>query len=322
MIGIKDVAPFLTDKKIGLRELIEHSFMQEEELDYFNAAGIDSIHIADEFTAYELAREATVKLLQQNRLSGADIDLIIYIQNRLPEYFMSSSAARLQSDIKALKASTFSLSDLGCTDMSMAIKVAHDFLIANQQAENVIISYGNKPYSPSRFRFPVTINGDGGISLLISRTLDNVIIDSGFATDGKYWDLFQVDYVDKNQSDYKEECSSLRRYGFELAIESKIRFLELNESILKRNSLVKEDIAHYLLQNISLRAYEFYETAFDIAFSKVCHHNLAKYGHLGPADIILNYFTGLQKGIFKKGHKVLIMNNSPVASWSTILIQV
>jgi 3-oxoacyl-[acyl-carrier-protein] synthase-3 len=259
--------------------------------------------------------------LQQNDLKGQDIDLLIFIQCRLPEYFMSSLGARLQHDIGASRAMILSLSDLGCTDMSMALKMAKDYLTANPSAEKVLISYGNKPYSPSRYRFPVTIYGDGGIAVLVTRTGKNKIIDVDIKTAGKYWDLFKVDFLDRTFKDYKEECTSLRKYGFELAIESKIRFLEMNTGLLQRNGLSRGDIQHYIMQNISVRAYEFYETAFDVKLSPVCRFNLRKYGHLGPADIMLNYQAGLNKGLINTGDRVLIMNNSPVASWSAILIE-
>ncbi|MBL0743070.1 3-oxoacyl-[acyl-carrier-protein] synthase III C-terminal domain-containing protein [Chryseolinea lacunae] len=322
MVGIQDIASFFTDQKVRTQELIENEDMEQAAIEYFNGVGIYSVCDAADYTGYDLAKEATVKLLQKNDVKGTDIDLIIYIQNRLPQYFMSSSAARLQHDIEATNANTFSLSDLGCTDMSMAIKLAKDFLSANHEADCVLISYGNKPYAPSRFRFPVTINGDGGIALLVTRTAENQIVDVNIKTQGKYWDLFKVEYANRNYAEYKEECTSLRRYGFELAIESKMSFLKLNNDVLEKNGLTAEDVKHYILQNISLRAYDFYESSMQIKFSKACHYNLANYGHLGPSDVMLNYLTGLERGIFQKGEHVLIMNNSPVAAWSNVLIQV
>ena len=322
MIGIKAISSFFSDKKVYAKDLIADGDLDENGHNYFSNIGIDSIYDAGQYQGYDLAKQATGKLLNKAAIEGADIDFIIYIQNRLPEHLMSSNAARLQFEIGAVKANALSISDLGCTDMSMAIKLARDFLVSNTQAENVLICYGNKPYAPSRFRFPVTINGDGGIALLIARTNNNRIVDVQIKTKGNYWDLFKVDYQNKCFADYREECTSYRKYGFELAIESKLRLGELNEYVFKLNGIGKNDIQHYLLQNLSNRSYEFYESSFDIKFSKICQHNLNRYGHLGPADVMLNYLTGLETGSFQKNEKVLIMNNSPVASWSNILIEV
>jgi 3-oxoacyl-[acyl-carrier-protein] synthase-3 len=240
----------------------------------------------------------------------------------MQERFISSEVARLQYDLKANHALSFALSNLGCADSSMAIKLAMDHLAANRKAGRVLICYGNKLISNYRFRHPVTIMGDGGVAALITRTGENTIKDIHIETNGHYWDLFKLEYQGKRSDEYKEECSDIRKYGFELAIESKNRFSVINQSMLDRNGLTKQDIGHYMLQNISGRAYEYYQSALDIAISPICPMNLSRYGHLGAGDIFLNYQTGLEAGILRKGVRVLMMNNSPVAAWSSILIEV
>lgn len=322
MIGIKDIATFFPVSTLSAADLPGGTALSADERAYFSTVGIEQVRVAEQDNGYALGKNAAMQLLEKNNIEGDDIQLIINIQSRLPEYFMSSSSAKLQSELHATNALVLAISDLGCTDMSMALKLAKDFLTANDAAEHVLICYGNKPYSPSRYRFPVTIYGDGGIAVLVGRTERNRIIDVDIRTEGKYWDLFKVEYLGKTFEQYQEVCTNHRRYSFELAIESKMRFAGLNNDILEKNELERADISHYILQNISLRAYEFYETAFGVKLSPVCKHNLQQYGHLGPADVMLNYKAGIESGLFRAGEKVLIMNNSPVASWSTILIEV
>ncbi|MEM1319014.1 MAG: 3-oxoacyl-[acyl-carrier-protein] synthase III C-terminal domain-containing protein [Bacteroidota bacterium] len=322
MIGIKAIAPHIAGAKTALAALPEKAQLQGSQLDYFNSVGIDSVYIEPQYKGYDFARVASAKVLEETGLEGSDIDLIIFIKSRLPEAFIVSEAARLQNDLGAENALAYTTSDLGCTDMSMAIKQAHDFLQANDWAEHVLICYGCKPGAPHRYRHPVTVNGDGGLALIIGRTEDNQILDVELKIDGSYWNLFKMVYQDKVYENYKEELSDERRYGFELALESRNRFLELNENILERNELNKTDIDHFILQNISARAYQFYEAAYEIQIAPVCSTNLARYGHLGPADVMLNYAKGLSHGFFQKGQKVMVMNNSPVAAWSSILIEV
>lgn len=322
MVGIQDIATYFPDQSTASDDIPGRDSLSKEEVEYFDSIGIKKVRMSDEEDGYTLARKACEALISKGDYDSSEIDLIIFIQCRLPEYFMSSSAAKLQDDLGAKNAMVYSLSDLGCTDMSMALKQAKDFLIANEKAEHVLICYGNKPYSPSRYRYPVTVYGDGGIALMVTRTEKNQILDVSIATDGRFWDLFKVEYKNKHYSEYQELCTNPRRYGFELAILSKMKFVDMNHRLLENNNLAKEDISHYILQNLSTRAYDFYETAFEVKLSPVCQFNLSQYGHVGPADIILNYQTGLDKGLFTQGDRVLIMNNSPVASWSTILIEV
>jgi 3-oxoacyl-[acyl-carrier-protein] synthase III len=322
MIGIKAIKPYIVGEKVSTRDLPEASALQGPELEYFRNCGIESIVDSGSISSFDLARGASEQLLQETGVEPDKIDVIIYIKSRTPDYLISSEATRLKHAIKAERAITFGLTDLGCADISMALKLSRDFLLANRRYNNILIAYGNKQFSSSRFRYPVNILGDGGIAVLIGRTEENKIIDIQLDANGSYWDLFRLNYRSTTSDNYKEECSDVRKYGFELAIESKNRFDELNKNILASSGLSKADIDYYLLQNISARAYDYYESAFGIKISPVCRMNLTQYGHLGSADIMLNYHTGVSSGIFQKGSRILIMNNSPVAAWSSMLVEV
>lgn len=322
MIGIQSIKTYTPGTPISVHNLQEKETLSESELAYFTTCGVDTVYDSGTISSYELAKGACEKLLQETGTEASSIDLIIYLQSRMPEHFISSECTRLQHEIKAPNALSFAISNLGCADSSMALKLAKDFLVANRKAGNVLICYGNKLFSNYRFRNPVTIIGDGGVAALVTKTFDHHITDIQIQTNGHYWDLFKLEYQNRSFDQYREECSDLRKYGFELAIESKNRFKEINDSMLLRNGLALQDINHFMLQNISSRAYDYYQSAFDIRISAICAMNLARYGHLGAGDIFLNYQTGMESGLFQKGEKVLIMNNSPVAAWSSILIEV
>jgi 3-oxoacyl-[acyl-carrier-protein] synthase-3 len=321
MIGIQAISTYYPGGERIVNDLLKNMALDDQALTFFQSAGITHIHEADGFTSFDLACGASRRLLEDHQLDPEKIDLIIYIKSRLPEHLISSEASRLQYELKATQAKAFSISDLGCADSSMALKQAVDFLTANPDAENVLIAFGCKPYTPNRLRVPVTIHGDGGVAAWITRTSRHRLIDIQFQLEGRYWDLFKVEYKDRLFDDFTEDCLDHRVYGFDLAIESRNRFREINESLLQRNDLHQKDIRHYLLQNISARAFEYYESALDIQFSPVCRYNLSRYGHLGPADILQNLLTGTDNGIFNKGELLMIMNNSPAAMWSTILIE-
>src|SRR5580658_10004910 len=114
MAGIRDIASFFIDKKVYARDLIANGSLDEKEIEYYNSTGIETIFDADGYQGYDLAKQAALKLMAKSSIEGKDIDLIIYIQNRLPQYLMSSGTARLQYEIGAINAAGFALSDLGC----------------------------------------------------------------------------------------------------------------------------------------------------------------------------------------------------------------
>lgn len=321
-IGILGIKVEFSGKSTSIDTLNEKTKLDGPELEYYNTCGIKSVYQAEQESSYSLAKTAAMHLLDEQGLNPESIDTIIYIQSRVPESFISSEATRLQADLGAKNAWAFSIGGLGCTDSTSALKMAVELLKANKKNKNVLIAYGNKQIAQQRFRYPVTIMGDAGVATLIGRTNNNVIQDIQIESNGKYWDLFSVNHSDALGEDYKETCKDLRTYGFELAIESKNRFTSLLHATLGKNGLNVADIQHFLMQNISARAFQYYEDALAIKINPLCSMNLSKYGHLGAADIFINYASGLDSGILEKNQNVLIMNNSPVAAWSTLLIKV
>lgn len=320
MICIKNIEVFHSENKIPITELIENENLIELQKDYFEGCGVKGIYESKELSSLDLAVEAAHKT-QQN--FSEKIDYVIYIKSRIPEYFISSEAARLQQSLNLDNdTKIITLSDYGCADSSIAISLATD-LLANEKINNILILYGSKKYLNSRFRYPVTVMTDMGVSCIVGKSDSEkypAIIDIEIQTNGKYHDLFKIDYKGKPIEEYEEKCKSLREYNFELALESRNAFTNINNKILERNGLTYDDVPYFIMQNISLNAFYFYEEFFNIKFAQECYKNLES-GHAGAADIILNLKTLQEQKTENKDNWVIMMNNSPVACWATILIK-
>ncbi len=319
MIGLKSIEFFIPENLYPTRELAEVKNLTPPAQKIFDSLQIETVSIAEDFNNIEQAAEASKLAIMNANLTPDDIDLVIYLQGRTPEYLMSSEATAVQDRVGIKNAHSFTLTDLGCANISNALLVAQNFLKANPEMNNILICCGSKPISKDRYREAVTIIGDGGMGVIVGRTERNRIIDIKLITDGKYWDLWKIDYKKRLEDEYKEICTS-PRYKFELAIASRNNFTELNEAICKENDVEKVD--SYIMQNLSISAFGFNENAFKVKFAQSCYENCSKYGHLGSIDVLLNYKLGIRNGELKQGDIVLIMNNSPVACWSTILIEV
>lgn len=321
MIGITAIKPYFEGKRTALEDLIANAELTEEASTYFEASGIEAIRQSKE-SGFALALGAAEQLLADEQIDPERIDLVIYIRGRIPDQLVSSEATRLQHALGATKAMVLSVCDLGCADSTMALKMAVDYLTANRSARQALVCYGHRNPESCRFRYPVTVQGDGGIACLLSKGNGHALLDFAFDFNGAYWDLFKIEYEGRRKESLREECRDLRAYGFELAVESRMKFQQCNQKLLDRHRLSYGDIDHILMQNISARAFEVYSQFLNHPISPVCRQNLSEYGHLGCADILLNLHLGLESGLFSTGQKLLIMNNSPVAAWTTLLLQV
>lgn len=320
--AISAIATSMPERFTAVEDLPEIPGLTEIEAQNLRGVGIDTVGDDPELDAAALAARAAAAALGDAGLSPAEVSALILVQARVPEYFMASEATKVQAALGVSEAMTFTVADLGCVSISAALLTAKSLLAGDDRIDNVLIAHGSKAPTPRRYRHPVTVNGEGGIALAMGRDGDLELVDISLETDGTYWELFRVRYRDIPHSQWYEECTSTKDYSFRLAIESRNRFTRMNDELLARNGLSAGDVDHYVMQNLSAGAFQFYEDHFKIAFAKACRTNLQRYGHLGSMDVVLNLHTAISSGEFGAGDLVLVMNNSPVAAWSSMLVRV
>jgi 3-oxoacyl-[acyl-carrier-protein] synthase-3 len=318
--GIAAIGISLDGVPTPITSLPEHAALDEPARHVYESLGIDTV-LVDDSGAADLAAAAAVSALGRAGVAPGDVDALVIVQGRVPELFMASEATKVQAAAGTTRATAFAVADLGCVSINSAFLVARALLDSNPSWANVLIAHGSKPPAPRRFRYPVTVNGDGGVAVLMARDASPRILDVAIETNGEYWDLYRVDFKDKPHREWVEECKSLKTYSFKLAIESRNRFAALNDAVLARAGKTMADVDHFVMQNLSAGAFRFYEEFLGIEVAKACKVNLARYGHLGSMDVPLNLHTGIESGEISSGDLVLVMNNSPVAAWSTMLVQ-
>jgi 3-oxoacyl-[acyl-carrier-protein] synthase-3 len=58
-----------------------------------------------------------------------------------------------------------------------------------------------------------------------------------------------------------------------------------------------------------------------VKVSPACADNLWEYGHLGPNDALFNLETAMAPGELPEGGLAVVLNMSPVAAWSAMLVE-
>ena len=321
MIGIESLAFELPSRLVAIGELDEVKALTPAKRKVLDQTliGMETIGI-DSRDSVELASAAGMAAIEKAGLMPSEIDVIINIQSRAPAYLMSSEATRIQELVGARSAFAFSVTDLGCANASNAILVARSLLLSNPSYRHILVTTGIKPFGDVRYREAVTINGDAGMGLVLGRdTPSHRILDVELMTDGKYWDLFKVDYRGKQTAELIEACTS-ERYKFELAIASRNNYTAINKRLKERNP--GREPRAVIMQNLSLQAFKYNEEALATKFTNSCRDNCARFGHLGSIDVLLNYENAVKNGEAKAGDCVLIQNNSPAACWSSMLVEV
>ncbi|WP_051846413.1 3-oxoacyl-[acyl-carrier-protein] synthase III C-terminal domain-containing protein [Streptomyces sp. NRRL F-5053] len=319
-LAVRSAAWYLPEREVPVDEL---AVRDETERTTRAAMGIETVRADEQLGAVDLCERAARTALDGAGIGADALDALVMVESRAPETLLSSEVTRLQDTLGASRATSFTVGGLGCVSVTPALLAARGLLAADPDVRYVLAVHGSKPAAATRYRHPVTVNGDGGQALLLDRGPGRVrVLDLLQRTDGRYWDLFHVPYRDLPTEQWREECTDAGTYSFRLALETRSRFAALLEELLGRNGLGRADISGYVSHNLSAGSFTFTEESLDIALHPVCRENLRRYGHLGPNDVFLNLYTALERGEFAPGDRVVLLNASPVAAWSLVLVEV
>lgn len=315
-VGVGAIRCVLPEKTVAVTELPEYPMLGVAEAGFAAASGIRTVGVFDGVTNAGLATRACRELLAGQ---PREPDVLLVVGPRSPDVLLGSDACQVQADTGL--ASTFSLTvdGLGCAGSSVAWALAADLLLAEPARHSVVIAHASLPTGVDRVRYPVTVVGDGAYAMTVVRGGRPALVAHRMETDGGFHDLFKVEYKQAPWYEWREECTSPDRYRFELALHSRTRFTRLVHEVLAQAGVDKAGVRAALMQNVTASAYEFHESFLDIPIHPVCAEHLARYGHLGAMDVVLNLDRLLAAGELADGDHVLVLNSSPVAAWTVSL---
>ncbi|MFG2061012.1 3-oxoacyl-[acyl-carrier-protein] synthase III C-terminal domain-containing protein [Micromonospora sp. NPDC048871] len=318
-IGIGAVHCLLPDTQQKVLDLPEFPTLGHEEAEFVRGSGVSTVGLFENATAAELAAKACREV---SAGGSPPPEMLLLVAPRSPDVLLGSDACRVQADAALTSAFAFEVDGLGCTGSSAAWALARDLLVADSSRDTIMIAHGSRPTGVDRIRFPVAVIGDGAYAMTMVRGGRPALRAHRMQTDGSFHDLFRVDYKQAPWYEWREECLSPDRYRFDLAMHSRLRLSKLVEGVLADAGVDKGGVAATLMQNVTASAFDFYETLLGLPIHQVCRDNLARWGHLGAMDVVLNLQDLLATGEVAEGDLVLVLNNSPVAAWSATIWEV
>lgn len=321
MISLGPVSTAFPESTVAIADLAELSDLPPARRAHALSLGITSVHCADDAAEHDLAAAAAHGAIERAGLVASELDALLLVGGRAPRYLLASEATRLQQRLGADRAFVAGIGELGCASISAAFTLAAALLRGDARCRTVLVVAAATAPTRFRYRAPMTILGDGAAAVVLGGgdTGRYQLVDHEMRSDGRYADLFRIDYRDVPSDQWRETCADEATYSFRLAVESRNRFTALNRELLSRNGLQMRDLGSVLMQNLSAGAFAFWEEALDVGIDPACHRNLAGFGHLGSADVLVN--LDLAARTREPGEHLLLLNSSPVAAWSTSLLR-
>jgi 3-oxoacyl-[acyl-carrier-protein] synthase-3 len=308
-IGIEAIEYVLPDNRRNLEEL-EAAGALETSADRLREFGFKYAFTSNQ-DAFALAAKATAALLENHDLEPEKIDALFFAgaiglshSINQPQEFLSAfnyPACRLQYDFGLLNATVAGISQTGCMGMMTAVKCAADFLAASK-AENALCVSAD--VFPPEVKREVIYNliSDGACALLVRKKASrNFVRAHRQKTKGYYWDC--VARRNEIIAAYFPTASAIVR------------------DTLAQAHIDMGQVACVIPHNVSRRSWEILLELIGICRERLFDENIAAIGHIIAADNFINLKDAADRGVIRRGDKLLLFNFGFGANWGCMVLE-
>ncbi len=284
---------------------------------------------SDESSAIMGAKAARIAI-DRAGLTKDDIDFIVFA-TLSPDYYFPGCGVQIQ-DMLDLK--TVGALDVRnqCSGFVYALSVADQFIKTGMYKNVLVIGaeyHSNGLDKTTRGRGVSVIFGDGAGACVLSREEDNTkgILSTHLHSEGKYADKLIVESPSIGHwvpeiLDSKEEDISYFPYmdGTFVFKHAIVRFSEVINEGLTKNSLTKEDIDLFIPHQANLRISQFVQRKFGLRDDQV-YNNIMKYGNTTAASIIIALTEAWEQGKVNDNDTVVLAAFGSGFTWGSVIIK-
>lgn len=280
----------------------------------------------------EMGYRAAMNLIKDYNVDPLSIDMIICIGEEWKEYPLITSAIYIQEKIGAYNAFAFDIQQRCCTNI-MAMKVAKDMMLANDDINSVLICGGYRngdfiDYKNPRVSFMYNLAAGGGAILLKKNYGKNELLETSIITDGSFARDVGVRYggtvnpvTEENVQIAQKSLDVFDVDGMKSRLNEKStpNFLKVIRDSLEKSGYSQEDIEYLAILHFKYSAHKFMLEQLGLDESKSIY--LRDYGHVGQIDQILSLKLALEKGKIKDGDIVVTVGAGIGYAWAANTIK-
>ncbi len=277
--------------------------------------GIEAVHVCGAVQPYHLALEAATAALARAGLEARDLDLVIdftTLAGAGGEYV--SFAQKLSAELGAETSLNLSFKVGGCGGLHLALKTAAALMAADGGPRTALLVAADSPPAGSRSLVPVTIQGDAGGAVVLSRDAraGPRILASEVLTLSHLHDAITIgrDGAGALVIDVASE-----RIENEVMPIYYLNFHRLLEKALARAGIAVDQIDHFIYSNVSRRDQDGFIRALGLPEEKFYRANLARLGHTFASDLIINYTDLDRAGRIRPGQWLLFASAGIGFTW-------
>ena len=283
--------------------------------------GFDSIRVAGEMPAAQMAVEAVRDLQRRGGYDLDRIDVIVYAGALATSSVVASDdqpawgAMRdpvplfrfpgpcLQAALGLPNAAVIGIAQLACNTFQAAMRVARALVLAEPSVNNVLCVAADRFPADARREIVYNLMSDGACAAVVSRGApSNRILSMAQITRGAYWD----GTVSHDQ---------LIAAYFPLARRVILEALEAAD-------LRVDELDHLIPHNLNHKSWEILAQIVGIPLAKIYTANIPRIGHVVASDNVINFLDAFDAGRIKRGDKVALFVMGFGAHWNCTILEV
>lgn len=286
--------------------------------------GIEQRHIAEdnEFTS-DLATKAALNALKNSEVSAEDIELII-VATVTPDFYTPSVACVVQNNIGAVNAAAFDM-NAACSGFVAALVTAEKFIVSGTY-KNVLVIGADALSKATDYsdRGTCILFGDGAGAAVVTASDECGIMTSWIGAKGSdYEKITNLAY--RNDSAEIEKRVSDRKDTIWMAGSEVMKFAvrimpEAAEKVINDAGLTIDDIDLVVPHQANIRIIDGAVKRLKVSPEKV-YTNIHNHGNTSAASIPVALCEALEKGLIKRGDKVVIVGFGAGLTWGAALIE-
>jgi 3-oxoacyl-[acyl-carrier-protein] synthase III len=251
-------------------------------------------------SAVQLAYSSISQTMALSPIAADDIDAMVYASAD-PDALSADSVLSLLESAGLTRATPVGISLSNCGNFGSALRVAHT-LLADGGSNNVLVVTTDVCTDPAQRILTDTLSvlSDGAASCILSGTTASGIsvLATGQRTDQRV------------RTAKSTEQLPLVRRGLS----------KLVSDVLERAGLRPTDVGLLITNNVNCEAIRFMGVAMGLSYDICYVDNVADYGHVHSADVLINLFTHLEDGVMSRQSVVTVSHS--YGTWGAAVIQI
>lgn len=270
--------------------------------------GIEERKISETEDCSDLAYNAAKKALEKSGVTPEELDLII-VATVSPDAFCPSVSCLVQDKLKAVNATAFDI-NAACSGFVYGLITA-DALIKTGNYKKALV-VGSEVLSKIidwEDRTTAVLFGDGAGAAIIGASEEEGLVAGCTSSQGDKWMHLTAGALDLNSPFSKIEekkKKTLSMNGREVFKFATGVMVENITKVLEKSGLTLEDIDYIVPHQANVRIIDFVAKKLDLPLEKF-YVNLNRFGNTSSASIPLALNEMDDKGLLKKGQKIILV---------------